>query len=337
MFRRLLAAVVLVVVAAALLVLAWPQLFGLQQAVGVAHVVSFRAVAGVVAVGLLVIFTLIGLLFHTPRRFLAGLAVLLLVFALINTAVLSVRGFGNASAETQTESGVTVVSWNTLGDVPSADTIATLALDEGADIVTLPETTNAMALEVAALMKADGRPMWVYTTFFDEISKARSTSVLVSSDLGEYSKDTEIGNTATLPTVVLRPDDGSGPTIISVHSVAPVPGEFDNWRADLDWLAAACSGDNVIMAGDFNSTLDHMTGLGTTAETTLGDCADTALATGNAAVGTWPTTIPALLGSPIDHIMATENWRVIGMRVLQDRDTAGSDHRPIVAQLQPAD
>ena len=89
------------------------------------------------------------------------------------------------------------------------------------------------------------------------------------------------------------------------------------------------------MAGDFNSTLDHLAGFATGSGNTLGNCTDAALQSKNAAVGTWPTSIPALLGSPIDHVMVTDNWRVTGMRVVQDRDAAGSDHRPIVVQLQP--
>jgi len=336
MFRRVLAAAVVVVVAAILFVLAWPQFFGLQQTFGVAHVVSLRAVAALIAVALIILLVLVALLLRVVRRFFATLAVLLLAFALVNAAVLSTRGFGDTAFETASDSTITVLSWNTLGDVPGAQTVGGLALENDADIVTLPETTNAFALEVAAVMKAAGRPMWVRTTFFDEISKSRSTSVLTSADLGTYTVDETVGQTATLPTVVLRPDDGSGPTIIAVHAVAPIPGEFRNWQADLDWLAQTCSGDNVIMAGDFNATLDHMSGLGASATTTMGDCADAGLATGNAAVGTWPVTLPALLGAPIDHVMATENWRATGMRVVQNQDGAGSDHRPVVAQFAPA-
>jgi len=336
MFRRVLAAAVTVVVAAILFVLAWPQFFGLQQTFGIAHVVSLRAVAALIAVALVVLLTLVALLVRPVRRFFASLAVLLVVFALVNAAVLSTRGFGDTGFETAADSSLTVLTWNTLGDVPSAETVADLALENGAGIVSLPETTRAFSLEVAALMKAAGRPMWVATTAFDEISKARSTSVLWTADLGTYTADTTVGQTATLPTVVLRPDDGSGPTIIAVHAVAPIPGEFQNWQADLDWLAETCAGDNVIMAGDFNATLDHMSGLASSATTTLGDCADAALASGNGAVGTWPTTLPALLGSPIDHVMATDNWRVTGMRVVLDQDGAGSDHRPLIAQLAPA-
>ncbi|GAB3607157.1 hypothetical protein GCM10027413_25660 [Conyzicola nivalis] len=336
MFRRVLAAAVVVAVAAVLFVFAWPQFFGLQQTFGIAHVVSFRAAAALIAIALIVGLTLLALLARPVRRFFATLAVLLLAFTLVNAAVLSTRGFGDTAFETAGDSTVTVLSWNTLGDVPGAATVADLAIENDADILTLPETTKAFSLEVAALMKAAGRPMWVETTAFDQISKSRSTSVLWSADLGTYTVDESVGQTATLPTVVLRPDDGSGPTIISVHAVAPIPGEFRNWQADLDWLADTCAGENVIMAGDFNATLDHMSGLASSATTTLGDCADAALATGNAAVGTWPTTAPALLGSPIDHAMATENWRVSGMRVVQDQDGAGSDHRPLVAQFAPA-
>ena len=337
MFRRVVAAAVIVVVAAILFVLAWPQFFGLQQTFGIAHVVSLRAIAAAVAAALIVVLVLISLLIRAVRRFFATLAVLLLAFALVNTAVLSTRGFGDAAFETAGDSTVTVLSWNTLGDAPSAETVGSLALESDADIVTLPETTNAFGLEVAAVMKAAGRPMWVNTTAFDQISKSRSTTVLSSADLGSYTVDDSVGQTATLPTVVMRPDSGSGPTIIAVHAVAPIPGEFRNWQADLDWLAHTCRGDNIIMAGDFNATLDHMSGLASSGTTALGDCADAALATGNAAVSTWPTTLPALLGSPIDHAMATENWRATGMRVVQDQDGAGSDHRPIVAQFAPAE
>jgi endonuclease/exonuclease/phosphatase (EEP) superfamily protein YafD len=280
---------------------------------------------------------LLALIVRAVRRFAASLAVLLLVFVLVNAAVLSTRGFGDTAFETANDSDLTVLSWNTLGDAPGADTVASLALDAGADIVTLPETTEATAFEIAAIMKTAGRPMWLHTTHFGEVSKSRSTSVLWSADLGTYSVDESLGSTATLPSVIMRPDDGTGPVIVSVHAVAPITAEFDNWRHDLSWLAGVCSGGNTIMAGDFNATLDHMTGLGGPGGMALGNCADAALATGNGAVGSWPTTVPALVGSPIDHVMATDNWRVTGMRVVQSVDGEGSDHRPIIAQLQPAD
>ncbi len=336
MFRRSLAALVIVAVGAALLVAAWPQLFGLQRAPVVAQVVSLRGFAIAVAILMVIALTLAALLVGTVRRFAAGLAVTLLVFCGVSLTVLATRGFGSPGFESATDNDVTVLGWNTLGDAPGAGVIAQLALDTGAEIVALPETTRQTGLDVAAIMGEAGKPMWVYTVAYDEISKARSTTLLVSIDLGEYVVDESERTTAVLPTIIATPQDGTGPTIIAVHAVAPIPGEMDNWRADLDLLARACEGDNVIMVGDFNSTLDHYTGLPARDGATLGNCVDAALATDNAAVGTWPTMLPALVGSPIDHVMATSNWRVSGMRVIESHDTYGTDHRPVLAQLTPA-
>ena len=158
----------------------------------------------------------------------------------------------------------------------------------------------------------------------------------MSDVLGTYTADVSVVTTSVVPSIVATPQDGTGPTIIAVHSVAPTPGLLIDWNADLRWLADQCATPNVIMAGDFNSTLDHYTDLGSSPETALGDCVDAASATDNAAVGTWPAVLPALLGAPIDRVLATENWRVTGMRVIQSHDSHGSDHRPVLAQLTPA-
>lgn len=334
MFRRFLASAVLIIVTAVLLVVAWPGLFGLQRAPIIAQLVSLRGAAVTAALVIVVVLILLLLVNRSFRRLGSGLALIVLVFGLINVAVLATRGIGNPSFTTKSTSDITALSWNTLGDAPGARTIANLALETRADIVTLPETTRAAADEVAALMSAGGHPMTVHSIAFDQISKARSTSLLISTRLGDYRVDQTLGSTSTLPTIVARPSGGSGPTIIAVHAVAPVPNELNHWRADLRWLSKVCAG-NTIMAGDFNATLDHMVGLGKSGKT-LGDCTDAAASTGNAAVGTWPTSLPALIGTPIDHVMTTSNWRVTGMRVIQNEDTAGSDHRPIVAQLQHA-
>jgi endonuclease/exonuclease/phosphatase (EEP) superfamily protein YafD len=258
-----------------------------------------------------------------------------LVFVLVSGAVVATRGLGDTSFATKNSSDVTVLAWNTLGDAPGAEAIATLVVDSEADVVVLPETSEEMGDLVAARLAAAGHPMASLTLSYDKVSKARSTTLLVSEALGEYefSRDR---TTSVLPTLVATPVDGDGPTLIAVHSVAPVPGEFDHWRADLMWLRDACVGGNVIMAGDFNATLDHFAGLGSSGSKTLGDCADAALLTDNGSVGTWPTSLPALAGAPIDHVMQTANWSVSGMRVYESHDKYGSDHRPVVVQLTPA-
>ena len=332
---RLLAAALLVIAAGALAVLAWPQLFGLATAPIAAQVVALRAPIAAFGLAAVVALTLLALVSSRGRRFLASLALVVLVFCAVNVVVLSTRGFGNGAFETTGDADITVLAWNTLGDAPSPELIAQLALESGADVIALPETTRATALEAARLMTAAGVPMAHFTTAYDEVSKARSTSLLISVDLGEYAVDETAVTTATLPSLVATPVDGTGPVIVAVHVVAPVPGEMANWRGDLAWLAGRCAGGDVILAGDFNSTLDHYGELGTDGGT-LGTCTDAALTTDNAAVGTWPTSVPALLGAPIDHVMASEHWRFSGMRVVQSHDGYGSDHRPVLVQLSPA-
>ena len=334
---RFISAAVIVGIAVILTILAWPQLFGLAWSTPVAQIVSLRGLAIAVAIILTIAATLLALLAPGARRFAASIAVLLLAFAAVNAIVLATRGFGNIGFQTPGDDDVTVLSWNTLGDAPGAQVIADLAIENDAEVVALPETTYELGIEIAAIMAAADKPMWVYTVAYDQISKARSTTLLVSFDLGEYDVDEAAITTAVLPSVVATPADGTGPTLIAVHTLAPLPPVLPDWKSDLQWAAAACAGDNVIMAGDFNATLDHFAGIPHTDGAHLGNCVDAAFTTDNAAVGTWPTSIPALLGAPIDHVLATPNWTVTGMRVIESHDKYNSDHRPVLTQLAPAE
>ena len=332
MFRRFLAAAVVLVAAAALLITAWPQLFGLQRNALIAQLVSLRGLGAAAGLVLVVVLLTLALLSRLARRLTFSLAVLLLVFAGMNTAVLATRGFGSTDAVPDGP-GITVLSWNTLGDATSAEEVARLALEVQADVVALPETNRQAADDIAGLMAAAGAPMAVHTVAFDQIAAARSTSLLIGADLGDYSV-ADGPSTSVLPSLVAKPDSGKGPTIIAVHAVSPTGDEMANWRRDLTWLAGACSGDNVIMAGDFNATIDHMARMGSKPGATLGNCSDAATKAHSAAIGTWPTFLPAILGAPIDHVMATEQWRVSSAVVVEDRDHVGSDHRPIVVKLR---
>jgi endonuclease/exonuclease/phosphatase (EEP) superfamily protein YafD len=331
MFVRLLAALVTLIAAACLCVAVWPQLFGLEQAPIIAQVVSARGalLAGTTLAALALVIG--ALAFRPARRFLGALAALCIGFVLVTAIVLGTRGFGNPTA-TAAPDDVTVLAWNTLGDAPGPEVIANLAVAEQADVVALPETTEETGIRIAEIMRESGRPMWVKSRTFDPEYKAQSTTLLISPDLGTYSVDESSGDTRVLPSVVARPDDGDGPVIVSVHPVAPVPQQMRNWRADLQWVSGLCGQSSTILAGDFNATVDHLEDLAVDGAD-LGTCLDAGVATGNGAVGTWPTSLPALVGAPIDHVMATPDWTVSGMRVVDTHDNHGSDHRPVVAHL----
>ena len=58
----------------------------------------------------------------------------------------------------------------------------------------------------------------------------------------------------------------------------------------------------MILAGDFNATLDHMAGLGVDGGDARRAATTPRARPATRAVGTWPTALPALLGAPIDHV-----------------------------------
>lgn len=326
-------------IAACLTVAAWPQAFGLEQAPVVAQVVSMRiGVVGIALVLLLLFLCFVG--WKRVRPFVLGVVSLLLAFCLVSTGIHVSRGLDSGQSIDSSDDLV-VLTWNTLGDEPGIDEIARIVDETGADAVMLPETTLQLGVGVAEQLRERGKRFWVHTTGYSPSYGALNTTLLISAELGQYTTDGEIGGTRTLPTVVARPDDGSGPVFVAAHPVAPVPQQMRNWRADLEFVAGLCDGsDSVVMAGDFNSTVDHWwqyrTAIDGGGVGDLGVCRDAASALDAGAVGTWPTWAPPWLGANIDHVVATPDWTPIAARVLTGLDAAGTDHRPVVVQLRHA-
>jgi len=334
MFGRVLAAVIVLAVALVLLVIGWPQLLGLEQVDGVLQVVALRGACALMAIVLVVLLLLAMAAARRARRFLGAFVVLLVAFIALQGVALGSRGLVPGSIAAAGDTTITVLSWNTKGGAVPAQELAELATQSEADVIALPETTARYAGEVRDLLVAARGEWQLFTAAYDEISPARSTSLLVSRRLGAYTSNTEQATTGQLPSVVAMPADGDGPTIVAVHAVSPT--DPTTWRNDIAWLADACAaGDDVIMAGDFNSTIDHWAHHIDTSvpRARLGACLDAAEAGGQGGQGTWPTNVPALLGSPIDHVLASAGWRFVGFRVIGAEDDAGSDHRPILARL----
>ena len=334
---RLLGLLITVLTAIAVAILTWPQFFRLERTFPIAQIVSLRAVTVVLLAVLGMLFLLLCL--ARPLRAFAGtMAAIAFVGAVAGGGILIARGMGSGGLPETTEASVRVMTWNTAGGAADAETIARTAVAMQADIVSLPETTEDVGIAVAVAMRDLGAPMWVHNENYEGWD-ANWTSVLISPDLGDYAvvESTVDGttNTSEVPSVVAMPVDGNGPIVVAVHAVAPRQAYMADWRSDLQWLADQCATDSVIMAGDFNATLDHMANLGV-GGADLGRCHDGAAATGTGGVGTWTTSVPSLLGTPIDHVLSTSGWVATGSVVLTSLDDSGSDHRPLVVQLEPA-
>lgn len=334
MKKTLLALVLALPIAACLVVAAWPQGLGLEQTPIIAQVVAPRVGVIGIALVLLVLFLVLAS-WETPRRFALTVVAMLALFAIVSGGIHVSRGVGSSDLSAGDED-ITVVTWNTLGDAPGVDALVELIQETDADIVALPETRGSFAAEVAVRMRDLGKPFWAHTTHFSLQYGALSTSLLISAELGTYTTDLDIGQTRTLPTIVARPDSGQGPVIVATHPVAPIPQQMRNWRQDLDFVAGLCNEfESVIMAGDFNSTLDHWASLGEDGGD-IGRCHDALATVGAGTTGTWPASLPDWLGTQIDHVVVTPDWQVVDGYVITDRDDYGSDHRPVVAVLRYA-
>lgn len=336
---RLVGILVTVLFAIATAVLVWPQFFALETTFPIAQIVSARTV---LIAGLLVIAVLAALLMlsRKMRGFAASILIVALLGAGAGAAIGMQRGFGPGSLPGVTETSVRVLTWNTEGAAVSAEQIAGVVSEQQADIVALPETSQEVGEQIALRMRDAGRPMWVHHVNIrpdvPDGPQAWQTTILISTELGEYSviQSSRDGtsNTGSVPSAVAMPIDGSGPTIVAVHAVAPRKQAMTHWKSDLAWIADQCPEGDFILAGDFNATLDHMASFGVDGGD-MGRCRDVAARTGNGLVGTWPSSVPPLVGAPIDHIMTSENWTPTGSAVLED--AGGSDHRALIAQLEP--
>jgi endonuclease/exonuclease/phosphatase (EEP) superfamily protein YafD len=337
---RLLGILVTVLCAIAAAVLTWPGFFRVDRIYPIAQIVSFRGLLAI-AFAIAAVLALLIALARPLRAFALSLALVAGVAAVANGVIVATRGTGTEALPAKTETSIRVMTWNTAGTATTPESVAQIAVAMDADIVTLPETTIETGEQVAIAMRDMGHRMWAYHAEYGDQDgwDARSTTLLISPELGSYavidSSQDGTSNTSTVPSAVAMPTDGRGPIVVAAHAVAPRPSFMQHWRDDLQWLADQCATSNVIMAGDFNATIDHMTGLGADGGT-LGLCHDAAVETGNGGVGTWSSEWPAVLGAPIDHVLASPDWVPTGSLVLRSMDGSGSDHRPLIVQLEPA-
>lgn len=331
MFRRLARTILVVLSIALMAVCLWPQIIGLSRTNPFAFFVASRGASTVVALISIVVLIMLGVLGRRVRRILRPVTVWFAVFA-IGSGLLVYQAGWKDTVIAQAPGQIVVFSWNTMGDKAGAESIAKAAMDAHADVVALPETTAEVGSAVASTMAQAGKPMTTLTSKFDDVYKAHSTVVLISKTLGGYRLDTSVGDTGTSPSLVAVPENPASPVIVAAHAMAPEAGKLEQWRTDLSWLAARCKQPNVIMAGDFNASIDNVSGLG---PAPMGNCGDVALKLGGASIGTWPSSLPTLLGTQIDHVFYSAEWKPVGFRVITSFPSAVSDHRPVVATLIP--
>ena len=316
----------------------------------------------VVGFGLMALVTgasaLIRILRREGGRRTTAVALILLIAAVGHAWVLCSRGLGNdesapaaiapagsiSADPADWDGALTTFSFNTHYSEAHKVELAVAIRRAAAEVVVLPETSAEYGQAVADLLAQDGLRYTVFSAG-DQKDDADPTTVLVSAVIGDYEQ-AQAPAGAGHGTVLLRPageaelNGHRRPTILGVHTHAPVPGSMEEWLASVEVVVGQCRGagsdgagqgpePGLVIAGDFNATLDHAP------MKDLGGCADAGLEAGIGGVSTWPTSShTTLLGSPIAHVLAdSATWRARSASVLA---LSGSDHRALVVELAAA-
>lgn len=304
-----------------------PDAVGLSRVPVLLHALSFRAVTalGLAATGL-------GLAaagrYGSPvmRIHRAAASGALLLAGATHGAMLVRRGWAKPGSAAPAD--LVVVSLNTLGGKATPEQIAALVGAElgtsAAVMVALPETPEPLARRCAELLHATGHPVQLFATTVDPQNPLSTTSLLVSERLGAYRQ--AAAPSMWLGAALAEPVGHAGPVLAAVHPGAPMPDVgFGRWRSDVS-AAVGLSQENrySVVAGDFNTTVDHAM------MRHLAPVVDAAVAARRGAEGTWPAHFPALLASPIDHVLVHGPITVLGSRTVR---VGASDHRAVVVRL----
>lgn len=314
--------------------LLWSSALSLDQFPLFAQLAAYR-----VQVMATVLVTAALLLLRPGRRRVWGIG--LVVLALSPLPQVLPRAIPDRGPTAATElTALTVLSVNVGVDGAATATVADLAIARRADVVALPEASADYANQVVAHARAGGieyssatdNPL-VASPWEDEYTVRSDgpfpTSLLVRRELlPEFDVRSPAGRLGAVTAVV---HTASGRLNVSaVHPTPPLPGGESAWWVDHDLLAELCAAtEPTILAGDFNSTLDH------SPMRSLLDkgCTDAAEATGKGLRGTWPAAFPWPLTIPIDHVLLNRRaGTVTGFEVL---DIGGTDHRGLVAVIAP--
>jgi endonuclease/exonuclease/phosphatase (EEP) superfamily protein YafD len=219
-----------------------------------------------------------------------------------------------------------VLTANLLVGRAAAAHVVGLVRRTGADVLLLQELTGDAVIRLKRAGLSDLLP--------SEMTDIRADSALGSGIYGRYPLSEGMALTPALaaqPTARLDLPSGRSVQLVCVHLRAPSPpwsrGAAAVWRHELSLLPPPGE-PPVILAGDFNGTLDHarlrrLLRLG---------YADAASQVGKGLIPTWgrePRGYPAMLA--IDHILADRRCAVLDAAVYR---LPGSDHRAVYAQLR---
>jgi endonuclease/exonuclease/phosphatase (EEP) superfamily protein YafD len=287
--------------------------FGLERGFPMVALLAYTPLAAGVALALV-------LLAAVLRQWLAAAAAAVIAIALL--VVVAPRAFGGPSgAEDGSGPRLRVLTANLYQERATASTVVALAREHRVDVLSLQEFTPEVqrALERAGIR--DVLPRRVVEP------SDRGAGAAIYSRLRLDPRQPLPGRSA-LAVAAVRVRGAPPVELYAVHPRAPLRSEnMDAWKAGLRTLPAATPGSAVlILAGDFNATLDHAE-LRRILDRGYEDAADEM---GSGLRATWPAGRRIPPPVTIDHVLADARcgWREA--RVLA---VPRSDHRAVLAEI----
>jgi len=295
-----------------LLLWAMIRIGGLERGWPLVQVVAYTPYA--------LLLTLLGLLLVVLLR--RGAAAFFLAVAVVGFALAVVpRELGTA----RTLAGghpVRILAANLARGGADAGQVLDLARSRDADLVVLTELDPGFAAELDRLGIA---------TLYPERVIAESRPDAIGTGIWSRWPLTPNGRLDTRPNqprAIVEVPASLPIELVAVHPTAPAgPRSTREWERDFDRLPAAGSADlPLVLAGDFNATLDHAN-LRDLIETGYRDAGESA---GRGLVSTWPSRLKWPLPVTIDHVLAERGIAVADYDV---EKIEGSDHRAVYAEL----
>lgn len=299
-----------IVVGAALALL--PDLVLLDRFTPFAQLVAFRPVVLAVAAAVLAVALVV-------RRRARWFVLAVLAVLLVGVGQLTPRLVPDGAASGPELTVLAVNVYDGSADVPA---VAALIDSVRPALVSLPEAGTEFRSRLAPLVEPLGYRL--YGSTGADYRDVDGVTALARTDLGELRMS--IDDSTPFRSVVLTGGALGELRFVAFHSMAPVPSAVEQWRSDLAHVPTWCAGPTpAIVAGDFNATIDHSAFRSGTA-----GCADAADQAGAGLVGTWPSNLPRVLGTQIDHVIATAGITAESFEV---HDIPGTDHRAVVTRL----
>lgn len=242
---------------------------------------------------------------------------IVLVVALALVGMLLPRAFASAQPVAN-GAKLRVMSSNQYLGRADVKTVVQLVRDNQVDVLNLLELTPREVREFEAAGLFDVLPY--------RVLKAQSGGA--GSGIASRYPLTELSLAG--PSLMEQPSAlvDVGGTPVEVVAVHPIPPTTDaaQWKKEMAGLPRPDSSGPVrILAGDFNSTIDHAT----FRDLLSGGYTDAAVNRGEGFTSTWPSKFfpPPVT---IDHVLVDPRVAVNGYRVL---DVPDSDHKAVLAEL----